>query len=189
MTEVALSELWLPILLSAAAVFVASSVIHMATGWHRSDYRPFPDEASVLSAMREAGVEPGGYAFPYAGSMKEMADEGFIARQRLGPVGFVQVLPSGPIRMGTNLLFWFLYSALIATFAAYLATLCLERGADYHSVFRITGTVAVLGFGTAPIQDSIWKAVRWPVTARFVLDGALYGLLTAGVFCAMWPGA
>ncbi|MGB0332177.1 MAG: hypothetical protein ACPGPE_10220 [Planctomycetota bacterium] len=189
MTEVALSELWAPILVSATAVFQARAVIHMATGWHRSDYRPFPDEAGVLSVMREAGVEPGGYAFPYASSMKEMGDEGFIARQRLGPVGFVQVLPSGPIRMGTNLLCWFLYSALIATFTAYLATLCLERGADYLDVFRVTGTVAVLGFGTAPIQDSIWKAVRWPVTARFVLDGALYGILTAGVFGAMWPDA
>jgi hypothetical protein len=64
MTEVALSELWAPILVSATAVFQARAVIHMATGWHRSDYRPFPDEAGVLSVMREAGVEPGGYAFP-----------------------------------------------------------------------------------------------------------------------------
>ena len=36
MTE--LSELWLPIILSAVLVFMASSVIHMASPWHKSDY-------------------------------------------------------------------------------------------------------------------------------------------------------
>jgi len=31
-------SLWLPILLSAVAVFLASSVIHMFPAWHRSDF-------------------------------------------------------------------------------------------------------------------------------------------------------
>jgi hypothetical protein len=31
-------SLWLPILLSAVAVFVASSLIHMASPWHKVDY-------------------------------------------------------------------------------------------------------------------------------------------------------
>lgn len=31
-----LSALWLPILLSAVVVFVASSIIHMALPWHKS---------------------------------------------------------------------------------------------------------------------------------------------------------
>ena len=133
-------------------------------------------------------TQRGGYAFPYASSMKQMAEEGFIARQNLGPVGFMQVLPKGPIKMGGALLIWFLYSALLATFAGYIGTLCLARGADYHEVFRITGTVALLGFAPAPIQDSIWRGVQWAVTARFVFGGILYGLVTAGVFGAMWPG-
>ena len=34
-----LSALWLPILLSAVLVFVASSLIHMASPWHKSDFR------------------------------------------------------------------------------------------------------------------------------------------------------
>ena len=33
-----LSALWLPILVSAVLVFVASSLIHMASPWHKSDY-------------------------------------------------------------------------------------------------------------------------------------------------------
>ena len=188
MPEVALTELWLPILLAAAAVFVVSSLIHVASPLHKSDYKPLPDEERVLEAMREAGLQRGGYAFPFASSMKEMAEEGFISKQNQGPVGFMQVLPNGPIKMGGALVIWFLYSALLATFAGYIGTLCLSRGADYHEVFRITGTVALLGFATAPIQDSIWRGVRWAVTARFVAGGILYGLVTAGVFGAMWPG-
>ena len=35
---VGLAALWLPILLSAVIVFVASSLIHMVSGWHKSDY-------------------------------------------------------------------------------------------------------------------------------------------------------
>ena len=39
----AVTALWLPILVSAVLVFVASSVIHMATPWHAGDYRSVPD--------------------------------------------------------------------------------------------------------------------------------------------------
>jgi hypothetical protein len=34
---VGLSALWLPILLSPVIVFVVSSIIHMATPWHKGD--------------------------------------------------------------------------------------------------------------------------------------------------------
>jgi len=33
-----LSALWLPILLSSVIVFIVSSIIHMASPWHKSDY-------------------------------------------------------------------------------------------------------------------------------------------------------
>ena len=39
---VPLTSLWLPILLSAVVVFVASNVIHMVLGYHRSDYDQLP---------------------------------------------------------------------------------------------------------------------------------------------------
>jgi len=38
---VSLVDLWLPILLSAVLVFVASSVIHMALRWHSNDFKRF----------------------------------------------------------------------------------------------------------------------------------------------------
>src|SRR4051812_40321422 len=42
MTE--LSALWLPILLSAVFVHVASAIIHMGPFWHRNDFPKVPDE-------------------------------------------------------------------------------------------------------------------------------------------------
>ena len=41
---VSLAALWLPILLSAVVVFIASSLFHMVLPFHRSDYRQLPDE-------------------------------------------------------------------------------------------------------------------------------------------------
>src|SRR5688572_1588720 len=45
---VAVSALWLPILVSAVAVFVVSSIIHMTPLWHKSDYPRLPTEDRVL---------------------------------------------------------------------------------------------------------------------------------------------
>ena len=67
-----LSTLWLPILLSAVIVFVASSIIHMLTPWHRSDYPKVPDEDMLISAMRPLAIPPGDYMVPGCDDMKEM---------------------------------------------------------------------------------------------------------------------
>src|SRR5450759_2116235 len=47
-----LTVLCLPILLSAVFVFLASSVIHMASPWHKSDYPQMPKEEAVMDALR-----------------------------------------------------------------------------------------------------------------------------------------
>ena len=61
---VSLASLWLPILLAAIGVFVASSIIHMATPWHHSDFAPLPDQARVMDALRSFNLRPGDYALP-----------------------------------------------------------------------------------------------------------------------------
>src|SRR5262249_44057403 len=52
----ALAALWLPILVSAVAVFVVSSIIHMTPLWHKSDYPRYPNEDRVLDALRPIGI-------------------------------------------------------------------------------------------------------------------------------------
>ena len=53
---VLLAALWLPILLSAIIVFIASSIMHTVLPYHRSDYRKLPDEDTVVAALRSAGA-------------------------------------------------------------------------------------------------------------------------------------
>ena len=54
---VPLMSLWLPILVSAVLVFIASSVIHMMIGYHRADYRRVPAEDDTAEALRKAAGE------------------------------------------------------------------------------------------------------------------------------------
>jgi len=49
---VPLAALWLPILVSAVIVFIASSIIHTVLPYHRGDYRQLPDEDKLLVALR-----------------------------------------------------------------------------------------------------------------------------------------
>ena len=51
---VGILELWLPILLSAVIVFVVSSIIHMASPWHKNDYPRMPNEDQVRNALPQA---------------------------------------------------------------------------------------------------------------------------------------
>jgi hypothetical protein len=182
-----LAELWLPIVLSAVAVFVVSSIIHMVVPIHAGDMGKLPDEDEVLAAMRDHGVKPGEYMFPCAASMKEMGSEEMIAKYAQGPVGTIVVLPDGPPAIGKSLLHWFLYSLLLGVFVAFITHTALPAGAEFSVVFVVAAASAILGYATASIPNAIWKGVSWLVTAKYVFDGILYGLATAAVFAWMWP--
>ena len=54
-------SLWLPILLSAVAVFLVSSVIHMMSPWHKSDYPRIPNEDAFRAAVGPMAIPPGDY--------------------------------------------------------------------------------------------------------------------------------
>ena len=171
-----LGDYWLAIVASGAGVFIVSSVIHMALQWHKADYGKMAGEGEVLASMREHGVSPGHYMFPCAGSMKDMATEEMQEKFKLGPVGFMTVMPGMP-GMGKSLGQWFAYSVLVAVFAAYVLSFAGEG-----SVFRLTSTVAFMGFGLGAMMDSIWKGVSWSITGKFLVDGLLYGLTTGACF-------
>jgi len=184
-----LTALWLPILLSAVFVFIASTILHMLIPIHKGDYQKLPGEEKVLAEMRTQGVQPGEYMFPSACSMKEMATPEMIEKYTKGPVGFMTVVPSGPWAMGKNLVQWFCYSILVSVFTAYVADHALSAGAEYLAVFRLTGTVAIVAYAFANIPNSIWRGTPWSITLKFAFDGIIYGLVTAGAFGWLWPAA
>jgi hypothetical protein len=184
----ALTALWLPILVSAVLVFVASSIIHMATPWHNSDYPRLPNEAAVLDALRPLGIPPGTYMAP-RGEGKEMQSAEFQEKLRRGPVVMLTVLPNGSFNMGPKLAAWFGYSVVVGLLAAYLASRVLAPGAAYLEAFRFAGTTAFVGYSVALWQFSIWYNRPWSITIKSTIDGLLYGLLTGGTFGWLWPSA
>jgi hypothetical protein len=183
-----LSELWQPIILSAVAVFLVSSVIHMVLKTHKNDFKGLPNEDRALEALRALNIPPGEYFLPAcAGSMAEMQSPEMRAKFERGPVGWLTVLPPGMPRIGKSLVQWFLYCLVVSLFAAYLARVALAPGAEYLEVFRFTGTVAVLTYALSNVDNSIWKGRSWVTSFKFMIDGVVYGLVTAGVFGWLWP--
>ncbi len=182
-----LSALLLPILLSSVIVFLVSSVIHMALPWHKSDYPKVPNEDKLRDALRPLAVPPGDYMVPRPSSMQEMRSPAFSEKLKQGPVMVLTVLPNGPGSMGKNLAQWFLYSAVVGVFAAYVAGRALPPGAEYLRVFRFAGATAFIGYSLALWQMSIWYRRSWVTTIKATVDGLAYALLTAGTFGWLWP--
>jgi hypothetical protein len=183
---VPLTALWLPILLSAVIVFVASSIMHMLLPYHHSDYQRLPDEDKLLAALRAAGLKQGLYIFPF-GSHKDMKSPAMTEKYKQGPVGMMTVRPSGTPAMPKFLGMWFVYCLIIGFFVAYLTGRTLAPGASYLAVHRVAGTAAFLAYGLGQLSNGIWKGQPWGMTIKEVIDGLIYGLLTGGTFGWLWP--
>ena len=104
-----------------------------------------------------------------------------------GPVVMATVMPNGIPSMGKPLGTWFVFCLVIGVFVAYLTGLTLAPGTDYMRVFRIASTVAFLGYAGSAATESIWKGQPWSTTAKHMLDGLIYSLLTGGFFGWLWP--
>jgi hypothetical protein len=183
---VAISELWLPILLAAVVVFVASSIVHMFLGYHWNDMRAVANESAVLDALRGLKIPPGEYALPKAESHQHMRSAEYKARFERGPVVLLNVT-SAKLAMGKQLTQWFVYLLVIGFCCAYIAGRELGPGASYLSVFRIVGFSSFMAYALALPQASIWYHRNWRMTVVNMIDGLVYALLTGGTFGAMWP--
>ena len=182
-----MSALWLPILLSSVIVFFASSIIHMALPWHKSDYPKMANEDQVMDALRPLAIAPGDYLVPRPSSAADMKSAEFKAKIDRGPVMVVTVMPNGITSMTRNLGMWFVYLLVVGILTAYVSAHALPPGAPYRSVFRFAGTVSFVAYVLALWQMSIWYRRSWTITIKATIDGLIYGLLTAGTFAALWP--
>ena len=182
-----LIALWLPILVSAVIVFIASSIIHMGPFWHRGDYPKVPNEDRLRDAVRPLGIAPGEYMVPRASSSKDMQAPEFQEKLKQGPVLMLTVLPNGTFSMASNLIQWFLYCLVVSFFAAYVASRALPGGTDYLRVFQLVGATAFIGYTLALWQMSIWYKRSVSLSVKSTVDGLIYGLLTAGTFGWLWP--
>ena len=181
-----LAALWLPIVLSAVIVFVASSIMHMVLPYHRSDYSQLPDEDKLRATLRSANLKRGLYVFPFT-THKDMKSPAMIEKYKQGPVGMMTVFHNGPPAMPKFLGLWFAYCLVVGLVVAHLALHTVYPGSSYRHVFRVVGESAFLAYGLGNMSNSIWKGQTWSMTIKEVVDGLVYALLTAGTFGWLWP--
>ena len=181
---VALTELWLPILVSAVVLQFVSALIHTAfTFWHTPDYWHVDDERPILDALRR--VKAGMYLVP---RMTPKPTPEQRAEWESGPTALMYVRNPARFSFPQTLLKYFVYCLVSAVFVAYIAGETLAPGTPYLRVFQIAGAAGTIfwAFGNN-ISDAIWYGKPWRIAFKYVIDGLLYGSLMGGVFGWLWP--
>jgi hypothetical protein len=182
-----IAELWIPIVVSAVLIFIASSVIHMVVKWHNSDYRKFSNEDAIRAAIRAGNAEPGQYTVPHCADMKDMAKPEMQQKFVEGPIAWITLRPSGPPKMGGALGAWFVYILVICLIAAYVAQRSLPAAATFNQVGRIVGALSLLAYAGGSVQMGIWMGKPWPSVMKDVVDGIIYAVIAGAVFGWLWP--
>jgi hypothetical protein len=186
---VALTSLWLPIVLSAVATFMAGFVLWVVLPHHKSDWSPLPDEDAAMASLRAQNPGPGMYHMPHAGhDNNPQANPEWVAKVEAGPSAFVVVMPKAQmLSMGPTLGKNFAYLILMAVLVAYVGAAALPTGTEYLKVFQVTGAAALLGHSMGAFPKAIFWGWSRSAAAKEFLDGVVYALVTAGVFGWLWP--
>lgn len=182
-------ELWLPTVLSAVAVFILSSIIHMVVPWHKNDYAKFPDEAGVLDALRGYNLPPGEYMAPAPAGRGDMSSPEFQAKVKRGPLVILNIQSGDSISMGRPLILWFGYVLVVSALAGHVAVVATGGDPAIHTrtIFHTVGLAALLAYAGALWQQTIW--FRKPALTSFkaTFDALIYALTTAVIFVYFWP--
>lgn len=182
-----IAQLWLPTLLSAIGVFIASSILHMLLKfWHHSDYKGLSNEGEVGAAIRKGGATAGMYAIPCC-RMEDTNQPETKAKFNDGPVGLLILRQPGPMKMGSSLIQWFVFCLIVSVFCAYLASSTLPAGAPLIQVFRVVGTIGFMAYAFGAIPAGIWMGQPQKIVIKDVIDGLIYGLVTGALFGWLWP--
>ena len=180
-----LLQLWLPILVSAVVVFVASFLTWMVLPHHKADVKVLPDEKAMTDHLRRLNLAPGTYTWPNCAAADRNSEE-YKARYKSGPWGTMTVIGKKPT-FALNLVLIFVFYVVVSIFVGYLTTLARPAGAGFLPVFRVAGAAAILAY----CAGSIPNAIFFGKPGRFVLtdfiDGVIYGNLTGLVFAWLWP--
>src|SRR5262245_49040499 len=180
-------SLWLPILLSAVALFFASFLSWMVLQLHKHDWMKLNREDEFLKAAREINLGPGNYVFPGCDSHADMKNPEYQQKMQQGPRGVMTVFPQVDMGrdMGRNLALTMLYFLVVSFCIEYLATLALPRGAAFVPVFRFVSTAGLLVFLSAIVSHSIWFRCR--ITGH-VIESIAYAAIIGAFFGLLWPG-
>ena len=189
-----LVPLWLPIVLSAAAVWIVSTIFGMPFLHHKNDFIGLPaaQEDALMASLRSSGIKAGNYLFPDFRTREAMESDKVKKALEHGPVGHLSVWPT-PLTMGGKLAATFVVYLVVSTLIAYLTRVALPSlppAAAPHSfarIFQIAATAGILAYCFSSIPGAIWwGSYRRTIVANFT-DGVIYGAMTGAIFAWRWP--
>ncbi|GMV26771.1 MAG: hypothetical protein AMXMBFR58_28020 [Phycisphaerae bacterium] len=180
------ASLWLPIVVSAAAVWIVSAIMWMVMPHHRNDQVRLPDEKAFMDFVRSQGIPPGNYAFPdcktaaarNAPEVKEALDK--------GPMGTLSVWKP-PMKMGPKMVATFVVLLIVSAIIGYLAALTIDPKPAAMRVLRVVGTAGILAYTFGGVCNMIWFGAYTRTIIASIVDGIVYGLVTGLVFMWLWP--
>ncbi|MFG0329937.1 MAG: hypothetical protein ACF8PN_08570 [Phycisphaerales bacterium] len=183
-----LIDLWLPILVSAVAIFILSFVAWVVMPHHKTEWVKLPDEERFKEAIRGMNIPPGNYIFPGCAKGEDMNSEAFKERYSAGPWGTLMVWRGQP-SMGRNLALSFLVYFIISVFVGYVGVLGAEPGMGFSEVFQITGTAAIMAYTFGALPGMIWFGATAKSFINHFADCIVYGAVTGAIFGWLWPAA
>lgn len=183
-----LTSLWLPILLSAAAVWIASIILTLPFLHHKHDWIGLPagQQDALMNFLRASGIKPGNYLFPDFRTREAMESENVKHALEHGPVGHLSLWPT-PLTMAGKMGATFIVYLVISILIAYLASVALPKSAASAKVFQVVTTAGILAYSFAGIPNAIWFGAYKRTIAASIFDGLVFGVITGALFAWRWP--
>jgi hypothetical protein len=181
-----LIPLWLPILLSAVAIWIASTMAWIALPHHKQDFIGLADEDGFMDYIRRSGIEPGNYLFPDFRDREAMKSEKTCKALKEGPVGHLSVWQT-PVTMGGKMVATLVVYLVVSTLIAYLTRVAIPGAAPFPKVFQVAATAGILAYCFSFIPNALWfGSYKRTIVATFI-DGLVYGAITGAIFAWRWP--
>jgi hypothetical protein len=176
-------------LLGAIAMFVWTSVAHLATPLAYIGFSAIPNEAPVLSAMESSiGAKPGLYFYPWANPRDPHAMDTASRLERTHGHGLLLYHPANTAlddNMAPMLVGEFLKQFVQALIAAFIVSLMV--GASF---LRRWGAVVLIGVSAAIATNvSYWNWYSFPLDYTLAaVFTEIVSALFAGLAIAWWLG-
>lgn len=188
-----LLPLWLPVLLSALAVWFLSLIFGMALPHHRQDWIGLAGSAEggedgFMDDLRRRGIKPGNYLFPDFRGREALKSAKVEKALKEGPVGHLSVWKT-PVTMGDKMVGTFIVHLVVSVLIAYLTRIALPGAAPFTKVFQVAATAGILAYSFSFIPSALWFGAYRRTIIASVFDGVVFGLVIGAIFAWRWPHA
>ena len=183
-----LVALWLPIVVSTAALFVLSTLLWTALPLHSGDFKEVPEQDALMRELERQGMTRGQYLLPYSSTAEGRRSDEFKERYARGPQALLRVWP-GPASMARNMSLTLAYFFVVSGVIAYAGAVALSPGTAGLDVFQLIATIGLLAFGAGGVLTGVWFAKPARVFLTDFVEALAYATTVGGVFAWLWPAA